>query len=399
MDAGYDTDRLDALVGRIFSIQGKTYGDPKTNTIVRYVGRLLSDDSAAAYDQLAESLLPIGITPLFRIENNQHVIRLIPGLPKPKPSNPRVNLVLFLLTLISVWVTGGMFALTEQPANTRELLWTLFTGGWPFALSMLGILGAHEFGHYLAGRYHKVHVTLPYFIPLPLVGFGTMGAVIQMKEIPKNRRILHDIGLAGPLAGLIVGIPVLLIGLSLSQLVALPAAPGLETGLSLEGNSILYLMLKYATFGKLLPQPVDFHGLPPLLYWLQYLFTGHPLPYGGLDVNLHMVAWAGWGGLLVTSFNLIPAGQLDGGHLLYVLVGERRARRILPFILVALIGLGVLYPGWFLWAALIFFLFSRGSAEPLDTITPLDPVRRWTALLGIILFFLLFVPIPLTIAP
>jgi membrane-associated protease RseP (regulator of RpoE activity) len=265
-------------------------------------------------------------------------------------------------------------------------------GGAAFAASLLAILLAHEFGHYLAGRFHNTHVTLPYFIPFPL-NFGTLGAFIQLKEPPKNRRILLDIGIAGPIAGLLVAIPVVLLGLSLSEVSPIPAQMPQGQILQIEGNSILYLLSKYLIFGKLLPEPGSYGSLPPLLYWIRYFFTGQPLPLGGIDVMLHPVAWAGWAGFLVTALNLIPAGQLDGGHLLYVLLG-RRATTLLPVILVALALLGLVWPGWWLWAFLIFML-GRSHAEPLDQITTLDPQRQAVAVLGLVIFILVFTPVPL----
>jgi membrane-associated protease RseP (regulator of RpoE activity) len=130
-----------------------------------------------------------------------------------------------------------------------------------------------------------------------------------------------------------------------------------------------------------------------LQYWVQYFFTGKPLPLGGVDVMLHPVAWDGWAGLLVTALNLIPAGQLDGGHVIYVLMGKR-AITLLPLILVGLVLLGFFWPGWWLWAFLIFLL-GRFHAEPLDQITPLDPPRRALAVAGLLIFFLVFSPVPL----
>ena len=167
----------------------------------------------------------------------------------------------------------------------------------------------------------------------------------------------------------------------------------LQAGQGFEGNSIFYLALKFAVFGELLPRPESFAGLSPMIYWLQYFFTGTPLPHGGVDVTLNQVAWAGWAGLLVTALNLIPAGQLDGGHLLYVLFG-RNARKLLPVILGILVFLGFVWSGWWLWAFLIMFL-GRVHAEPLDQITPLDQRRKVIAIIGLVLFILLFMPVPL----
>jgi membrane-associated protease RseP (regulator of RpoE activity) len=323
------------------------------------------------------------------------------GVNRPRRSNPWVNLVLFLLTLASVVVVGALNegvgppaeALTGNALQDLLLFWqTALSNPWrglPFAVSLLSILLAHEFGHYIAGRIHKSPVTLPYFLPMPLPPFGTLGAFIQLKAAPKNRRVLHDIGLAGPLAGLAVAIPVLLYGLSLSEVTDLPLN---MQQVSLEGNSILYLLLKYVQFGELLPAPVSYAGVNPILYWIRFMFTGQPFPLGGTDVLLHPIAFAGWVGILITGLNLIPAGQLDGGHLVYVLFG-RRAQQLLPFVLIGLALLGYVWSGWWLWAVLIF-MFGRRFAEPLDQITELDPTRRWIAIFGLIVFVLVFIPRP-----
>jgi hypothetical protein len=162
----------------------------------------------------------------------------------------------------------------------------------------------------------------------------------------------------------------------------------------MEGNSLLYLLAKFAVFHQWLPTPVSFGALPPLLYWVRYFFTGLPFPLGGIDVNLSPVAWAGWAGILVTSLNLVPAGQLDGGHMLYVLFGAKGSRRVLPFILIAMVALGFFWYGWWLWAVLIFFL-GRSYAEPLDQITPLDGRRKALAVLALVIFVLVFTPVPL----
>ncbi len=192
---------------------------------------------------------------------------------------------------------------------------------------------------------------------------GTLGAFIQMKSIPKNRRHLLDVAIAGPLAGLIVAIPILLYGLHLSSVDRIPMSFSKDTGMVMEGNSILYMAIKYIAKGELLPQPASYGGLHPALYWLRYIFTGLPLPRGGTDVSLHQVAWAGWVGLLVTALNLIPAGQLDGGHLMYVLRG-RRAVKLVPYILGALLLLGFIWTGWWLWAFFDLYLraFLHGAA-------------------------------------
>lgn len=421
-----ETEILTSLVSPIFRIDDVTLGDPR-QYIVRYRGELLVDDSARAYDQLAAALEPHGITPLFRIEDGQHVILLVPRLAAPKPVNANVNLALFLLTVLTVLWTGSLMAGAEPLVSPnagpveQALAWLQsLLQGWPFAVSLLSILLFHEFGHYLVSRYHKTPATLPYFIPLPpqLSPLGTLGAAILMQGIPKNKRILFDIGIAGPLAGLIVAIPVLWLGLSLSHLdvvndTVYPALSGNEQAICLdanfnqdgtytcngdgflEGNSLLYLGMKYLRFGQLLPAPATYNGQSPILYWLRYFFTGGPTPLGGMDVMIDPVAFAGWAGLLVTALNLLPAGTLDGGHVIYGLFGDK-AKRAYPFLLGLLVLLGIFWMGWWLWAVILLWL-GRVQAQPLDQITTLDMPRRVLAVVMLVIFLLVFSPVPASI--
>jgi membrane-associated protease RseP (regulator of RpoE activity) len=387
-------DRLRAAAAQFMQIDDTTIGEDDRYA-VRFRGHLLTD-SIQAYDLATQAFRALGYTPLFRKEGQTHVVLAVAGTIEPTPNRPLVNWFMFGLTVLSVLFTGALYGVEAQlPASTGDWL-AFLVSGWPFLASMLGILLAHELGHYFAARYHKVAVTLPYFIPMPapLSPFGTMGAFIQLKSPPTNRRVLLDIGIAGPLAGLVVALPVLFYGLLTSDLTRLPAVlPPPPDGLVLEGNSIVYALAKYLVYGRLLPEPTSFGGLPPLLYMARFYLFGVPAPLGGLDVLLNDVAWAGWAGLLVTGLNLIPAGQLDGGHALYVLVG-RRARLLRPVIIAILLLLGFLWAGWFLWAALIFFL-GRAHAEPLDQITELDPGRKLLAALTLGLFVLVITPVPL----
>lgn len=386
-----ETEILNNLVARVFRVEDVTLGEPARGLIARYRGQLISEDSAAAYDQLADSLKPYDITPLFRMNHDQQVIYLTPSKPDPKPSRAWVNIVLFIFTVLSVMLAGAQ---PEGPlpndlgGQVLVMLKSILTG-WPFALSLMGILAAHEFGHYLMSRHHKTPATLPYFIPLPFTPLGTLGAAILMKGTPKNKRVLFDIGVAGPLAGIIVAIPVLFLGLSMSHLDVIQPVNGM---VQLEGNSLLYLFAKYLTFGKLLPAPVSTGGLPTAIYWLRYFFTSHPVPVGGTDVFINTIAFAGWAGLLVTALNLIPAGTLDGGHVVYSLFGDK-AGKAFPVIMVVLIALGIVWAGWWIWALLLLWL-GRVHAEPLDQITTLDPPRKIVAAIVIVLFILTFSPVP-----
>lgn len=403
-----EIDLLTHHVSRVFHIEDVTAGNPK-EWIARYRGHILSEDTVTAYDQLADSVRQYNITPLFRKEaDGKQLIFLVPSQSPPRATaRVYINVILFILTVISVMLTGIDLPPNAIPTNSPPsigLFLRYFLTGWPFALSMMGILFAHEMGHYIACRYYKVPATLPYFLPAPFISpLGTLGAFIIMRGIPKNKRVLFDVGVAGPLAGLIIAIPVLFIGLAISPIGPVEPPPPGMSGL-LEGNSIFYLLSKYIVFGELLPKPQSMGGLSPTLYWLQYFFTGQPIPFNGLDVQLHPVALAGWAGLLVTALNLVPVGTLDGGHIAYGLFGEK-ARRIFPYIIGGLIVLSILPSvltlslrglnfSWLLWVMILFWLGNVRS-QPLDDITELDPSRRALGIFTLLLFLLLFTPIPM----
>jgi hypothetical protein len=391
-----NTEVLVGIIDQILSISKMTLGGPKDDHLIVFEG-LLKQPSEKAYDFASQSLLKHQLTPLFRINKDKHKIYLRKGLFRPKPQKNTSNIILFFITFISIIFSGIFTTYTGPITSNIAIIWSHIKGNLgqslAFAISLLSILTAHEFGHYFAARYHKTKVTLPFFIPFPLSPFGTMGAFIRLLEPPRNKKVLLDIGLAGPIAGLVIAIPVLVIGLSLSTIEPLPTV--LPDDFVLEGNSLLYLALKYIVHGSWLPTPGSFQGLHPIIYWIRYFFTGLPLPRGGMDVLIHPVAWAGWAGLLITSLNLLPAGQLDGGHLIYSLFGEK-SKRVRPIVLVILVILGFMWSGWWLWAFLILFL-GRMRAEPLDEITDLDRGRKIVARIGLIIFFLVFTPVPLVI--
>lgn len=397
MESIEQSDFIDAQVRRIFRIDDITAGTMQQGYLRRYRGHLLIEDSIHAYDQLSDGLKPYHLTPLFRKEEQTQLILLVPESPAPKPARKWINLLMFVLTIISVLVSGGIYnSETILSSDTWQITITLLKNGWPFAVSLIAILGIHELGHYFAGRAHGVKVTLPFFIPLPLTPLGTMGAFISMQSLPKNKRELMDIGAAGPLAGFVTSLIVLWIGLSMSTLEKIPLVIPSGQALQMEGNSLIYLLLKYLHFGLLLPQPAGLSGAALWLHWLRYFFTGTPSPLGSLDVTISPVAWAGWVGLLVTSLNLIPAGQLDGGHIFHLLFGTKKSRKLLPVILVILVALGFAWSGWWLWALLVFF-FGRSYAEPLDQITELDGKRRWLGIIALLVFIITFSPVPLVL--
>ena len=301
----------------------------------------------------------------------------------------RINVVLFLATVASVSVTAWQQAQAAGHLG-RAALWE----GAAFAVPVLTILVAHEFGHYLAARWHRVPASLPYFLPLPqLSPFGTLGAVIVMPERIRTSRALLDIGAAGPLAGMAVAIPTMVIGLRQSPIIQRSA-----TGFIQEGQSLLYLALKWLVVGPLRPDQ---------------------------DILLHPTAYAAWFGFLITFLNLIPVGQLDGGHVAYALLGRRRHAQVaqwmmrLPVVMVAynlwVHGLPVLTdalqhggpePNWtrlisavmpWVTVTLLLLLLRRftGREHPPVDDPVLSPGRRRVAIATLALFVLLFMPSPL----
>ncbi len=349
----------------------------ESQLLVSFVGTL-REGSAVVYEALENALKPHNQHALLR-ENRRsehpHLIHVIVGRPtKPRELPVWPNILLFVLTLLSVLYTGTTIAIAElsldQPALAQELgssLGSLFANlwrGWPYALSILLILVPHEMGHFLMMRRHHVAASWPYFLPgLFISPFGTFGAAILLRESMKDRKTLLDIGASGPIAGFLVAVPVVFIGLATSRVL-----PMTGEGL-IEGNSLLYAFAKFVIFGEVLPN-------------------------GQVDVLVNQVAWAGWTGLFVTALNLIPLGQLDGGHVFFSLFGNRARLLYWPL----LISLGAvaffIAPAWILFVFLLLF-FGRYYAVPLDAVTPLNPARRWIAAFAILIFVLTFTPVPL----
>lgn len=337
-------------------------------------------DTEEAFEQISQRFADAGYTAWLRDwSEGGHEVLATKGTFDHKPGRVWVNAVLFLATAISVLYIGALNALDpsmiENTAGPMILVLPLIYiyRGIPFAATLLGILLAHELSHYFVGRLHNSPQSLPYFIPFPNPLFGTMGAVIVQRKPMYNRRALLDIGIAGPLGGLIVAIPLLIIGLALSEVG--PPPPGIE-GAVQEGNSLLYVGLKYLMFGRFLPA-------------------------GGEDVWLHPIAFAAWGGLWLTMMNLVPVGQLDGGHVSYALLG-RRAWTLGYVLIGAMIAWGgwLVLSGngaggiWLMWGFLNLVL-NRRHPLPLDDATKLDWPRVVLGIFLMIIFVLLFMPAPL----
>jgi membrane-associated protease RseP (regulator of RpoE activity) len=268
---------------------------------------------------------------------------------------PVLHIGLFLATLFCTLVAGTL----QQNINPIDNPWLLWKG-IPFSFTLLLILGTHEFGHYFMARKHHINVTLPYFIPAPSL-IGTFGAFIKMKSPIMDRRILLDVGAAGPLAGLCVTVPILLVGLSLSEI----RYETVETGFSL-GSSMLFSIMNWIVHGSL-PDSAN--------------------------IILHPIAFSGWIGLLVTSLNLLPVGQLDGGHVAYAVIGPKHGI-IAKAVLVLLVILGAMgWIGWFVWTAILIFMGIHHPPVIYDWI-PLDTKRKVVGWLTLLVFVMTFTPMP-----
>ena len=303
-----------------------------------------------------------------------------PDLKQPAlaPVRWRVPVMLFAGTVASILYTAAL----AGPGPFR------LANGISYTVCLLGILLTHEFAHYAFARYHGVNASLPHFIPMPLVSpFGTMGAVIFMRDRIKSRNALLDIGASGPLAGMLVAIPVLLYGLAHSEI-----TPAAEPGTMQEGQSLFYWLLKSIAIG--------------------------PIP-DGWDVQLSSIAFAGWTGLFITMLNLLPVGQLDGGHVAYALFGPRQHRisRIIRWCLLLLVPINAawrLAPGlrtgfddhlwstassasipWLGWFVVLTLLERWGGGHPPTEPGQLSSTRRIIAIGTLVLFVLLFMPTPL----
>ena len=299
-------------------------------------------------------------------------------IPSPQPAERpkyRLSLLLFLLTFLATLLVGTQLALSFRLSGPTAGGLEFFIAvlehplvlvyGLAFALAIMGILLAHELGHYLACRYYGISATLPYFIPFPNL-IGTMGAFIRIRSHFPQRRALFDVGIAGPLAGFLVAVPTLLLSLPHSKIIQVdPSAMAIS-------------------FGE------------PLIFKLAAWFFQLQTP-PGKDLYIHPVAFAAWVGFFATALNLLPMGQLDGGHIVYALFGKYHRQISLGFALVVIPALMFFFwSPWIVWA-LIPLLLGIHHPPTLDDGIPLDPARKGIALAGLLVFILCFIPAPIVI--
>jgi len=324
----------------------------------------LNQDSEQAYTILRERFAEIGYTPMLRARDGYDVVIALRHVFEQKQTHWSVNLILFLLTLMTTTLMGAVLEQGERLVQNHRLFFQqpeLLLTGLPAAMTIISILGVHELAHYVVARKHGLDSSLPFFIPVPL-GLGTLGAIIRIHTPWENRKALFDVGIAGPLAGFVVALPIFIIGMFISPIE--PVVPGTA---SLQAPLLLQWIEHWTE---------SVRGIPP-----------------GYDTYLNTVTFAAWFGLIVTGVNLLPIGQLDGGHVIYALLGQW-AQIVGIAVLAAIAVLGALvWNGWYIWAAFIMFSGWR-HPPPLNNVAPLGKKRAIIGLLVLALTALLFTPAP-----
>jgi len=317
------------------------------------------------FEMLRQELKKHNFIPFLRKEKGEYIVFLVYKKPGKKKST-WINIALLVATIITTTLSGSL--MFSNGWDNILLGSNILKGFIFFSFPLLSILGIHEMGHFFASKKHRVAASLPYFIPIPpnpVLPLGTMGAVISMREPIPDRKALLDIGIAGPLAGFIVTIPVLIIGLLLSHPIPISSVP---KGTPSLGPNLL------------------------LLAFISLLFPHLPSDY---TINLHPTAFAGWVGLVVTAINLLPAGQLDGGHIARAVLKEKHIYA--SFAAIALLAaISILGNGsWLFMLLLIIFLIGPAHPPALNELIPLDRKRIILAIISIIIFALSFTPIPI----
>jgi len=351
MSAEAEIESLKAAVARHFPVHGVLV----TPIALTFQIAIPPAGLDAPFDALRQELIARDYIPTITREGGEVLVH-VQRRPPARFAKTQVNLILLLLTILTTVFFGGAWNWSDYSGVPFLSAEAIGYGTVFFTLPLLTILGSHEMGHYLVAKRYKVHASLPFFLP-SLPPLGTFGAFISMRDPIPNRRALLDIGISGPLVGFAIAIPVTLAGLALST--TAPAA----TPTGLLGEAIQ----------------------PSVLFRFLSLFFP-------LSVALHPLAFAGWVGLFVTAINLLPAGQLDGGHVARALLGRNQFYLSWAAIL-GLFALSSLYPGWFIFGFLILMLGVR-HPPPLNDLTPLDVPRRLIGVSAVVILLITFVPQP-----
>lgn len=345
-------------LGKLRTTPEKAYPTIKTN-----LERVFKDRFLVIFQETIQG------KPFFALVSNPYSEENTAKNPPEKLTRPLTAFVLVILTLVTTTIIGTEISgvtVTELESNPRLVL-----EGLPYSLSLLAILGVHELSHYFFALYYRIKVTLPYFIPVPFF-LGTFGAFISIKSPMPNRKAVFDVGLAGPVGGFLVTIPVLVWGLNFSTVVSLP-----------ENASML-----------------DFNALDPRISILFGLISKIVFGAGigaGDAINLHPAAVAGYIGLIITALNLMPVGQLDGGHIVHAMFGQGKAMAIGQISRLLVILLAFVRSEYLLWAIILIFM-PIADQPALNDVTELDNKRDMMGLLSLILLICILFPLPPVLA-
>jgi membrane-associated protease RseP (regulator of RpoE activity) len=324
-------------------------------------------NQSTKFDSLRKALLIQGYIPLLRHEHGEDVIYIIKK-PDRKEKSKWVNVVLLIATIITTTLTGSLLNIGVNDLQSIDNFWlvlnpeNLFFGTLYFSFPLLSILFIHEMGHYFISKKHGIRTSLPFFIPVPpiLPGFniGTFGALISSHDPMPNKKALFDVGISGPLAGFFIAVPVTILGLITSDFVELSSV---TEGEIILGSSLLFELL--VTIFVTVPE--------------------------GFALTLNPIAFAGWIGLLITSINLLPAGQLDGGHIFRSILGDKQryAGYIAVFVMI--------FTGWVFFAIIIIFLIGMNHPPPLNDEGTLDWKRKLLFVFAVLMLILCYIPYPI----
>ena len=335
---------------------------------VAFFCRIDEETLEGNFDSLRKSLSEKGYVPMLRYEKGEHIIYIIQK-PKRKEKSIWINISLLIATIITTILTGSILNMghfeIQSVANILDIfsINNLFIGTVFFALPLMSILFVHEMGHYFTSKKHGIKTSLPFFIPIPpiLPGFniGTFGALISSRDPMPNKKALFDVGISGPLAGFIIAIPVTAIGIATSEIVPIS---DFSSGEVILGSSFLFIILSNMI-----------HTIPE-----------------GFALNMNSTAFAGWVGLLITSINLLPAGQLDGGHIFRAVLGEKQ--KYVGWIAVFI----MIFTGWTFFAIIIVLMMGMMHPPPLNDDTDIDMKRKVLFFVALAILILCFIPFPIS---
>ena len=360
-----DVEFLKSEVGKLFPFYDMKYNLENAAFYCRIDKETLEEK----FNSLRSSLKEKGYIPMLRYDKGEHIIYILKKT-KKKEKSILINIFLLIATIITTILTGsilhiGYFDIWNMPNPIDVIkIENLLYGGLLFAFPLMSILVIHEMGHYFISKKHGISTSLPFFIPIPPIipsfNIGTFGALISSRDPMPNKKALFDVGISGPIAGFLVAFPITIIGIATSEIIF---SPEITSGEVVFGASPIYLLLAHFI---------------------------HNIPFEtNFAIDMSPIAFAGWVGLLITSINLFPAGQLDGGHIFRAVLGEKQkyASWIAVFIMV--------FTGWLFFAFIIIFVIGITHPPPLNDYGEIDIKRKLLFFVAIAILILCYIPYPI----